>query len=63
MLYKTRFTQSVSDKVSALHPDIKKLLKVAIKEISVKPYIGKNCRKNFPVFRATGLNGIVSFAR
>ena len=56
MLYKTRFTQSVSDKVSTLHPDIKKLLRLAIKEISAKPTIGKNLQEELFSFQSYRFN-------
>ena len=41
MLYIVKFTRTVADKVNTLHPDIKKQIRSAIKEISKEPYSGK----------------------
>ena len=45
MLYTVSFTLTVADKVSKLHPAIKKQLRVAIKEISAEPYSGKELQE------------------
>ena len=45
MVYTVRFTQTVAGMVSNLHPDIKKQLRVAIKEISAEPYCGKELQE------------------
>ena len=50
MLYTVRFTRTVADKVSTLHPDIRKQLRSAIKEISKEPYSGKELQEELSGF-------------
>ncbi|MBU0674865.1 MAG: type II toxin-antitoxin system RelE/ParE family toxin [Proteobacteria bacterium] len=45
MSYAVRFTRTVADKVANFHPDIKKSLRAAIKEISREPYAGKELQE------------------
>ena len=45
MPYTVKFTRTVADKVSTLHPDIKKQLRSAIKKISKEPYSGKELQE------------------
>jgi len=45
MVYAVKFTRTVAEKISTLHPDIKKQLKVAIKDISERPYSGKELQE------------------
>jgi mRNA-degrading endonuclease RelE of RelBE toxin-antitoxin system len=50
MVYTVKFTRTVADKVSTLHPDIKKQLRSAIKEISKEPYSGKELQEELSAF-------------
>ena len=50
MPYAVKFTRTVADKVSVLHPDIKKHLRLAIKEISKEPYSGKELQEELSGF-------------
>jgi mRNA-degrading endonuclease RelE of RelBE toxin-antitoxin system len=45
MLYTVKFTRTVAGKVNTLHPDIKKQIRSAIKEISKEPYSGKELQE------------------
>ena len=53
MPYTVKFTRTVADRVSILHPDIKKQLRSTIKEISKEPYSGKELQEE--------LSGFLSF--
>ncbi len=50
MQYTVRFTRTVADKISTLHPDIKKQLGSAIKKISKEPYSGKELQEELSGF-------------
>ena len=45
MVYAVKFTRTVADKVADIHPDIKKTLRRAIKEIAGDPYSGKELQE------------------
>lgn len=53
MPYTVKFSRTVADRVSTLHPDIKKQLRSAIKEMSKEPYAGKELQEE--------LSGFLSF--
>ena len=50
MVYTVKFTRTVADKISTLHPDIKKQLKSAIKGIAKEPYAGKELQEELSGF-------------
>ena len=50
MPYAVKFTRTVADKVSTLHPDIKKQLRSAIEKISKEPYSGKELQEELSDF-------------
>ena len=50
MPYTVRFTRTVADRVSTLHPDIKKQLRLTIKKISKEPYSGKELQEELGGF-------------
>lgn len=50
MLYAVKFTRTVANKASTLHPDIKKQIRSAIKEISKEPYSGKEFQEELSGF-------------
>ncbi len=50
MLYTVKFTRTVADKVSTLHPDIKKQLRSTLKAISKEPYSGKELQEELSGF-------------
>lgn len=50
MSYKVKFTRTVAEKVINLHSEIKKHLKLAIKEISKGPYCGKEPQEELSGF-------------
>lgn len=50
MSYKVKFTRTVAEKVINLHPEIKKHLKLAIKEISKGPCCGKELQEELSGF-------------
>ena len=50
MPYAVKFTRTVADKASTLHPDIKKQLRSAIMEISKEPYSGKELQEELSGF-------------
>ena len=50
MPYTVRFTRTVADRVSTLHPDIKKQLRLIIKKISKEPYSGKELQEELADF-------------
>lgn len=41
MPYLLRVTETVANRISAVHPDLKRELKAALREISADPYSGK----------------------
>jgi mRNA-degrading endonuclease RelE of RelBE toxin-antitoxin system len=50
MAYTVMFTQTVADIVTKLHPDIKKQLKLAVKQIVAEPYSGKELQEELAGF-------------
>jgi mRNA interferase RelE/StbE len=50
MPYTVKFTRTVANKASTLHPDIKKQLRSAINEISKEPYSGKELQEELSGF-------------
>ena len=44
MRYKINFTQAAFDLLSSFHPNIKKLIKGALKELKKNPYLGKDLK-------------------
>ena len=50
MSYAVKFTRTVAQKVSTLHPDIKKYLKAALRELSSEPYSGKALQEELSGF-------------
>ncbi|MFN2367967.1 MAG: type II toxin-antitoxin system RelE/ParE family toxin [Desulfurivibrionaceae bacterium] len=45
MSYSVRLTKTVADKVTNLHPEIKKQLRAAVNEVAEKPYSGKELQE------------------
>jgi mRNA-degrading endonuclease RelE of RelBE toxin-antitoxin system len=50
MVYTVKFTRTVADKVSTLHPDIKRQLKSAIRGVAKEPYAGKELQEDLSGF-------------
>jgi len=50
MVYAVKLTRTVAERITSLHPDIKKQLKVAVKEISNEPYAGKELQEELSGF-------------
>jgi mRNA-degrading endonuclease RelE of RelBE toxin-antitoxin system len=50
MPYTVKLTRTVADKVSTLHPNIKKQLRSAINKISKEPYSGKELQEELTGF-------------
>ena len=50
MRYRVQFTRSVAERVTGLHPEIKKLLKSSVREIADNPYAGKELQEDLAGF-------------
>ena len=50
MVYTVKLTRTVAERITSLHPDIKKQLKAALKELSVEPYAGKELQEELTGF-------------
>ena len=56
MQYTVRFTQTVAGIVSHLHPETKKQLRSAFREISADPYLGKELQEELADFLSYRFN-------
>jgi mRNA interferase RelE/StbE len=56
MAYTVKFARTVADKISTLHPDIKKQLRLVIKKISKEPYLGKELQEELSGFLSYRFN-------
>lgn len=50
MVYTVKLTRTVAESIISLHPDIKKQIKIAVKELSVAPYTGKELQEELSGF-------------
>ena len=56
MRYTVRFTRTVAERITKLHPEIKKQLKLAVKKISATPYSGKELQEELSGFSSYRFN-------
>ncbi len=52
MLYQVNFTQYAFEILPELHPDIKKMIKEALKELKKNPYLGKDLQKELAGYQS-----------
>jgi mRNA interferase RelE/StbE len=52
MLYHVNFTQYAYESLPGIHPDVKKLIKDALKELMKNPYLGKDLQEELAGFQS-----------